>query len=409
MKSEKNYSAPQLCDWALDLSKAWFIYFDITDPSTGITTRKQFRGGINYYPTVKERLHQGNLLVKYWAERLKNGWTPFEHSVVNSLSKMKFNEALDFALAKCELAKKTKLGYLGAVNFFKAAANKLHYDHLQITQVKRQHIKLMLDHIKQERSWSNHAYNKNLGYLSGVLSRLVDYEIIENNPAHRIKSLPMVETIGFEPITEDEKIIIENSLTVIHPNYWTYLMVIYYTGIRPKEALALKISDINMSRRVIVIKPDLTEENSKTKTIRVVPIDDHLLELLQNHLSKTYPIDYYLFGSPFESFIGNRGAGSATGKLFGAARKDFLQPSKNRVKRDTTTKLWNKLIIKGLSIKKYQYAMKHTGARDKIVAGIGIEALQSMYGHSSKFMTMKYVNGIKDIYNDQIRKLSPKF
>jgi site-specific recombinase XerD len=53
--------------------------------------------------------------------------------------------------------------------------------------------------------------------------------------------------------------------------------------------------------------------------------------------------------------------------------------------------------------------LKHTGATDKILAGIELDALQSMYGHSSKFMTMKYVNGIKDIHNDKIRKLSPNF
>jgi integrase len=275
--------------------------------------------------------------------------------------------------------------------------------------VKRQHIKLMLDHIKQERTWSNHAYNKHLGYIAGVISRLVDYEIIENNPAHKIKALQMVETMKFEPLEENEKIILKDVLTTIHPNYFTYLMVIYHTGIRPKEALALKISDVNLSRGVIVIKPDLELENSKTKTIRVVPINDHLLILLNQHLMKGYPNHYYLFGSPFEAGVGNRGAGSATGKMFGAARLDYLEPSPNAVKRDTVTKLWKKLVKDKIGIDKFQYALKHTGATDKILAGIDLDALKSLYGHSSKFMTMKYVSGIKNIHNDKIRKLSPDF
>jgi len=46
--------------------------------------------------------------------------------------------------------------------------------------------------------------------------------------------------------------------------------------------------------------------------------------------------------------------------------------------------------MKKLGIEKHQYALKHTGADDKILAGVPLEALRDLYGHSSKLMTEKY-------------------
>lgn len=405
MSSKITYSKPVLCTYDNSLEKDWFVYFDVTDPSTGITKRKQFRGGINYWKSVKERLIAGEQLRKYWEEKLKHGWSPFLHSA-SRLNNMRFNEAIDFALTKCKVAEKTKKDYKCTANFFKEAAKEMNLDKALVTGIKKQHIKLLLDQIVQDRNWSNYAYNKNLGYFSGILSRLEEFEIIEHNPCHGIKSLPVAETMKFETYTEAEKILIRDHLLEVHPNFFTYLMVTYHTGIRNKEVLSLRIKDINFERRMILIKPDLQEENSKTKNIRMVPINEHLAALLLNHISGATDPNMFLFGSPFEPGQGNKG--SIKGKV-GAARPDYFCPSFTKVKRDTATKLWNKLIKKDLKINKYMYAMKHTGADDKILAGISLDALRDMYGHTSKFMTEKYARKVKEVYREQIIANSPNF
>ena len=174
------YTKPVLCTYDNSLEKEWFVYFDITDTLTNITKRKQFRNGINYYKTLKDRLIAGEQLCKYWEEKLKTGWSPFLYSV-NRLNKMGFVEAIDFALSKCQVSKKTKLDYECTANFFKDAAKKLNLHNAIVTGIKRQHIKLLLEQIKTNRKWSNFSYNKNLGYFSGILSRLVEFEIIEHS------------------------------------------------------------------------------------------------------------------------------------------------------------------------------------------------------------------------------------
>ena len=406
MPTEIFFTAVELCTYDGDITRPWFVYFDVTDHSTGITSRKQFRGGINYYSSPKERLNAGNQLKKYWEERLKNGWSPFLNSGINSLSKMRFSDALDWALSKCEVADKTKQDYTGTVEFFKTAVKKLNLDKALINGIKRQHILLLLDEIKKDRDWSNHAYNKNAVYISGVLSRLVRYEVIEHNPAHKLMKLAIAETNMYETITDSEKIIIRDHLTKVHPTFFTYLMLIYQTGIRPKECLALKISDIHLDKNLIIIKPVLENENSKTKSIRMVPLNKHISTLLRQHLEGWNDQSLYIFGSP-NGPVGKRG--SKKGNISGSVRTDYFYPSAFHMKRDTATKLWNRLVIKNLKIKKYMYALKHTGGDDKILAGIPLDALKEMYGHSSKYMTEKYAKIIKKVYAHEIIEKSPNF
>lgn len=403
-----SYTAVRLCTHNGDISKPWFIYFSFTDHALDVTKRFQLRKGINFYKTVEERTRQGNQVAREWEQYLKDGWNPFLHSSMPNFSRMKLNEALDFALSKSKLSTKSYKDYRCTVNFIKSAAKTLHLDKALVTGIKRQHIKLLMDEVMRAREWENPAYNKNLGYLSAVLSILVEYEIIEHNPAFRIKSLPVAETQKFEPISETEKYAIKAYLLEHMPAFFTYLMVIYHTGIRPKEALYLKISDMRFDRRTIVIKPDLEKENSKTKTIRMVPINDHLASLLLRH-AEGYRSDYFLFGSLFKKGEGSRGGGSQKNGTYGARMTDYFKPSPTMIKRDTATKLWNKLIMQDLKIQKHMYAMKHTGADDKILAGISLDALREMYGHTSKYMTEKYARKIKEVYKDEILKSSPAF
>lgn len=405
MQNKTSFTPPELCTYDNNLSKSWFVYFSFTDHLSQKTVRRQFRGDINLETTAKERLAAGNKLKQYWQDQLKHGWSPFLNTVLNDLSKMRFNESLDWALKKCSVAGKTKQGYTGTVEFFKKAAIALHLDKALITGIKKQHIMLLLDHIKETRKWSNHAYNKNANYISGVFSRLEKYEIIEHNPAHKIPLLTVAETDMYQTITDPEKIIIRDHLTKVHPSFFTYVMLIYHTGIRPVECLALKISDVYLDKKLIIIKPVIVDENSKTKDIRMVPLNDHITKLLRYHI-EGHEKHLYIFGSP-NGPGGNKG--SQKGGISGAMRSDYFRPSEFRVKRDTATKLWNALVIVGLGIKKYMYALKHTGGDDKILAGISIDALKDMYGHHSKYMTEKYAKKIKGVYRDQIILNSPDF
>jgi integrase len=412
ISNQRKFTKPSIStsgkDWYV-----WFRYYDEASQKMKLIIRK---GGVNYQDiSQKERLAQLNALRDAIAFKLEQqDWNPITNTYpkktpkeleFEKLQSMGFNEALTFALSKCVVAKKTKSGYKGTVDFFQLAAEQLGIDQTKIVEVRRQHIKVLLEHICKDRKWSNHAHNKHLGYLGSVLERLLDWEIIDINPAHKIKILPVAETEKYQPLTTQEREKVVEFLFINHYRYFVFLMVIFHTGIRPKEILALRISDISKDLTDIKIVPDLEEENSKTKKIRRVPINQHLQILLRELKLQEYPADYYVFGSPFEPGIGNRGS-TKNGR--GAFHPDYFKPSKTQIKRDTVTKLWKK-IRETLGIDKYQYAFKHTGADAKIMAGMDLDALRQLYGHSSKFMTEKYARQVKDLYRKQIIENSPSF
>jgi integrase len=376
----------------LNIEKKWFVEVNITDES-GNKYRKQFRGGINYSHDKNERLRAGKALKKYWEEKIKEGWTPF---IESTLSEMRFNDALVWALDKCVVAKKTKLDYSVTVDFFKEAAKELRLDKQPVTLIKKQHIMLMLDKIKEDRKWSNHAWNKNSGYICAVLSRLVRYEVIKSNPAAGISQLSTAESNKYETLTDQEKLKLRKNLEPNLPAYYTYLMLLYHTGIRPKEALALKLPDVRLQNNMIVINPDLQIENSKTKTIRMVTLNRHIKDLLIIHLKDCKDPSYFIFGSP--------------NKPHGARNKAKLFfPSPLPMKRDTATKFWKEKVWKGLEIHKYQYALKHTAGDDMILSGVPIDAIKENFGHSSKYMTEKYVKKLKGLQREELIEKSPEF
>lgn len=402
MNQSISYTDPRL----VTSGKAWYVYITIKNELTGQVKNIQSRKGINYFSKKEDRLLEGKGLIKFWRDRLENGWMPTEWLTDLPSSTLifpvtKFNDAIDFALENCVVSGKTKSGYKGSVKFFKEAAHALNLN-MAIKDIDRPHIMLMLKWIKQKRNWSNHAYNKHLGYICAVIARLMDWKVIKFNPAEKIKTLPVAETRKFMPYTDEEKKRIQEYLFTNHYRFFVHLITIYHTGMRPKEVLALKIKDVDLNNSIITILPDLQAENSKTKKIRYVPINNHLMRFLKEFDLGQLPDNYYLFGSPFKPGKGRKGSVSAK-------HPDYFKPSATQVKRDTVTKLWKEIVIDTLKIKKYLYAAKHTGADAKILAGIDLDTLKELYGHSSKFMTEKYVSVLMEVHKKKIIEHSPEF
>lgn len=402
------YTEPKLSTYGDNLVKQWFIYFTVVNPETNEKKRFQFRGDINMFSSKKERYKEASAFIAEWKLKLASGWSPFKQSI-RSINRMNLPEALDFALAKMKVSKSTRATYRTANKFVKQSAEHLGYAHLPVSSVTRQHLRLIFEDIQiRLKMWNvGKTHNKNLGAIKKAFTTLLEWEIINTSPAAGLKDMPEVETNKFIPFTEAEKKKIREYLYLNHYRYFTLLMVIYATGIRPKEVLALKIKDIDLEVGSISIYPNFEAENSKTKNIRIVPINNHLMPFFREMNLHNYEPSCFLFGSPYPAGKGNRGGNCLEGK--GALHMDYFKPSHTQIKRDTITKLWNKLVIQKLGIKKHQYAMKHTGANEKILAGIDLDALRELYGHSSKLMTEKYARVVKEVYRKQIMEKSPEF
>jgi integrase len=394
--SQGIYTVPEI---SISNSKDWFIYFRFTHQ--GKEYLRKYREGINRVKDKGQRMIQAEQLSQKYTDWLKKGWNPIidpEFKVGNikpiqGRQDMYLKEAMAFALSKKKLAKKSILGYRSMLNFIGATAAKHGYDLLPISQYDRGVCLSLIDECAKEREFSNHNYNKHISTLRSMFSELVNYRILNMNPLVDFKDKDVPESDLYQDYSENEKARIATHLLNVHPQLFIVMSVTYHTGIRPKEVLALQIADVNLETLIITISPEEGTENSKTKSVRRVPINPHLHKLLKGMNLENFPGNYFVFGSPFKN--GRSHPVSENGKrVYGSMVKGYLTPSPVQVKRDTITKLWKKLIMDepptGLGIKKYLYASKHTGTDDKTDAGLELKDIQHMYGHKSEAMTERY-------------------
>ena len=52
---------------------------------------------------------------------------------------------------------------------------------------------------------------------------------------------------------------------------------------------------------------------------------------------------------------------------------------------------------------------KHAGTDTKMLAGVGLESLQELYGHTSKVTTAIYAKKVKEVYRQEIIDKSREF
>lgn len=393
------YTVPKLVKYD-DLKKTWYVFFRYNGKLIKATK------GINRIKEYKHRLRAGEALAKAIHERLREGWNPLVPDLQNIEGEgLTFYQALEYAIDKktTRIGAKTLSGYKCTVGFCKKAVQELNLNYLLISETKRVHIKSIMETMQKQRSWSNAAYNKNLGHLQAVLSELIQWDIIPFNPAHNIRPMPVLDSRANIPPTPDEHLKIKACLEQNHPDFYIFILMIFHTGIRPVEITKITINMIDSVTRTIVLPAGIT----KTKKERIVPLDNHIWPLIER-LIVNVPGDYFLFGS---YRVAARGNNIIQGKKYGNPKnftKDFI-PGPTRLSRDTATKRWEKIVKIGLGINVNMYAMKHFGADMKILAGIEISALSELYGHTSKLMTEKYARAVKQVYRQQIVDNSPSF
>jgi hypothetical protein len=201
-------------------SKYWYVHYRYEG--------KQFREtyGLNKIKDLKIRELEYNILCKTILLDLSNGWNPNLPKNTQLQSDMFIVESLRFALEKKKenISKKTHSGYDGTINFIENAVAKAQLQYLKIKDIKRFHIKMIMENAKQMNEWTNKSYNKHLNHLKAILSELVQWDIIENNPAFNVRNLTVEESIAHIPPTDQEMNIIKTELN------FSYFSLRHQTG-----------------------------------------------------------------------------------------------------------------------------------------------------------------------------------
>lgn len=371
--------------------RGWYVYFRYDG--------KQFRDsyGKNKIENLAKREIEYREVCRLLLIDLKSGWNPNLPEGVQMQNDMYIIEALRFALEKKKpnIAKKTYSNYDGTINFIETASIKLGLDRLKIIDLKRMHVKLIIEKAKSINDWSNKAHNKHLNHFKAVLSELIEFDIIEDNPAFKVKNLRVEDSIAHIPPTDQEWKIIKTELKNNHRNFYNFISVIFHLGIRPEEILKIRLSMVDMDKNKITLPPNITKNRKK---YRILPINQYLKKDLETMNFRELPQDYFLFGSFKESGLGNRGKNQFL--------PDFI-PGYTHINRDTATRKWEKVVKIGLKIDCTMYSIKKYGANKKASAGISTEAIQGVFGHSKMETTLIYLTEQDEINRKEVMDKSP--
>jgi integrase/recombinase XerC/integrase/recombinase XerD len=137
------------------------------------------------------------------------------------------------------------------------------------------------------------------------------------------------------------------------------ILVLLRTGMRIGEVLSIKMRDIHLKEKKVLIS-----ESSKNRIGRVVYLSDDTLEALKKWIKEREPAKDFLFYSKGHDTMSYNTARSILIKYLN----------------------WAGLEGKGYSL----HCLRHTFASELLSAGIPLESLQQLMGHSNVEVTRRY-------------------
>jgi integrase len=242
---------------------------------------------------------------------------------------------------------------------------------------------------KIEQGLSDGAVNRPIAYLKGLMSRALEWGVIDSNPLSRFKQLREDRSGVVRYLSEGEASSLLDGLEVRQQRqraerqryiewcmkrnktapepcgYFTdhlkpLVLMALHTGMRRGELFNVRRSDLNLDRRIVTIHA----KGAKSDKTRHIPINDLLNDVLVAWLGQTdADKDDLVFPSP----VGG-------GRL------------------DNIAKSWNNL-IKDAGIDRFRFHdLRHTFASWLVMRGASLYTVKELLGHSTIEMTQRYAH-----------------
>jgi integrase/recombinase XerD len=209
---------------------------------------------------------------------------------------------------------------------------------------------------EQDRGIMISTVRTKLNFVNAFLSHLTDEGVVRAEVLARRIRLKRPDTLPRAMDPDD----IQQLLSVIdHPKDLALVLVLLRTGLRIGELLNTRMSDIHLNDRKIDIY-----EGEKNCVGRVVYLSEDAVKALEGWL---------MIRDPGKAFL-------------------FYTPGKQTMSYSTSRVLFAKIVQKAdLTHKGYTlHALRHTFATELLNAGMRLECLQPLLGHSSLDVTRRY-------------------
>lgn len=353
-----------------DVTKEWYAYWSEKDAS-GKKVLCKHRGGMNYIKDKRKRTTKGKIVVEEINKLLSEGWR--KNKVTTDLIPLK-QVMLDFLEQKKSLERRTWQSYEYSLNtFFEWMEKEKMIDYYPENFTRVMALRFC-DYMMLKKKYAGKTFNGHIGNLSTIFNLIVDREMMPKNPFKGLANQPETEGAHI-PFDADQKDELKKHLEKHHPGLLFFVKFIYHCFIRPKELLRVKIGDINIESRSIIIYG----KRSKNRKQLPVVIPDSFIEELKAIDWSQYSKTDFLFGN-------------TTPKGRGAKK---LMPGHFPISRNTVTRYHSDVLEELKFSEGYtMYGWKHTGNIDAYNAGVDVYALMRQNRHHSLEQTIKYLRGL---------------
>lgn len=233
--------------------------------------------------------------------------------------------------------------------------------------------------------------------LNTLLKNIFTYAINNNfmtvNLAEKT-TLPKKNPQKRRGLTENEKHAIFDHFESFSRFEQGYLMLLYYTGMRRNEILALQKKDIDFTKNYINVHKTLVMDKDyktvvqmETKTaagMREVPMIKVLKKFLIEYTENLSEDDFL--------FLSNRG--------------NLIQPGVSAYKWKCILKKINQHMPEGEVTNITPHYFRHNFTTDLVYAGVPLKTVQAIMGHENIQTTMDIYADVRYDNNDVIHKLS---
>jgi len=226
---------------------------------------------------------------------------------------------------------------------------------IYLDKVTRQIIEAFVEH-EQDRGLKAMTVSVRLMVVHAFLRFLVEREVIHPNVLRKKIRVKVPEALPRAIDPEDVKTFLG---AIEHVRDRAMILMLLRTGMRIGELLNARITDINLKEKKLIIY-----EAQKTRVGRVVYFSDDAKEALGCWLKTSGPKKEFVFYAQGRNRLSYKGARLRFEKCIEAA---------------------------GLSAKGYTlHCLRHTFASELLNAGMRLECLQQLLGHTSMEVTRRY-------------------
>jgi integrase len=328
----------------------YLYYFDISGKRKCITTKAKYK------PEAMKFLKEFNI-----NQKKENKLT----NPIYTLSDLK-NEVLKYATTNFD--KKTVWEYSNIMTKFIYVITDIPLKDLTVKQI---------EFFKSERlrSVKPATLNKDLGTLKSAFNYALRLSLINENPFNKVNkiSLPDKERLSISYIE------LNSLLGVIDKPYFRNIVLFAVnSGLRQGEIINLQWKDIDFNNLTITIRNKATFK-TKSGKMRIIPLTNKLRDILKDIAGNSQNVLSINTINP-ENYV-------------------FRNIQGYKYSGDYITHLFKRYSVKaGLPEKFHFHCLRHTYITNMIKAGININYVKELAGHSTIQTTMIYTHiGIEDL------------